>query len=49
MTWTSMDRSHAGALCLKTQGEYSAGLYTDIFHSVDKLSYLVPQVEKLRL
>ena len=47
MTWPSMNKSHAGALCLQTLGEYCAGLHTDILHSVEQLYFLVPQVEKM--
>ena len=47
MTWPSMERGHEGALCLKTLGEYCAALHADILHSVDKFSYLTPQVEKM--
>ena len=47
MTWPSSDRSHGGALSLKTLGEYYAGLHTDVLHSVTQLSCPVPQVDKM--
>ena len=47
MTWPSMERSHEGALSLKTLGEYCAALQADILHSVEKFSYPTPQVENM--
>ena len=41
MTWPAEDRSHKGALSLKTLGEYCAA------HSVNELKFTVLKVNKL--
>ena len=35
MSWPSGDRSHKGALTLKTLGEHCAALHVDVLHSLD--------------
>ena len=47
MSWPSGDRSHKGALTLKTLGEYCAALHVDVLHSLDDSRFPQPQVAKL--
>jgi hypothetical protein len=47
MSWPSGDRSHLGALTLKTLGEYCAALHVDVLHALNDTHYPQPQVAKL--
>jgi hypothetical protein len=47
MSWPSSDRSHKGALSLKTMGEYCAALHVDILHSLNETHFPLPKVDKL--
>ena len=47
MSWPSGDRSHKGALTLKTLGEYCAALHVDVLHSLDDAHFPLPKVNKL--
>ena len=47
VTWPADDRSHKGALSLKTLGEYCAALHVDVLHSVNEMNFPVPKVNKL--
>ena len=47
MTWPSRDRSHKGALSLKTIGEYCAALHVDILHALNETSYPLAKVDKM--
>jgi hypothetical protein len=47
MSWPSGNRSHKGALTLKTLGEYCAALNVDVMHSLDKARFPQPQLAKL--
>jgi hypothetical protein len=49
MSWPSDNRSHKGALTLKTLGEYCAALHVDVLHSLDETRFPQPQVAKLTI